>query len=126
MKKKLNAGGVAMLVDLDACTGCYGCEAACRETHRYGYVQEYFAERNMNLAYYNDQFDLHCGDTVYVDGKLRQYHLVAPVLDKCAACIAEDPNPLCMTGCPAAALIVGQFEDVVKEAAERHCAIFTA
>ena len=59
-------------------------------------------------------------------GKLRQYHLVAPVLDKCAACITEDPNPLCMTGCPAAALIVGQFEDVVKEAAERHCAIFTA
>ena len=33
-------------------------------------VQVYFAERNMNLAYYNDQFDLHCGDTVYVDGKL--------------------------------------------------------
>ena len=29
-------------------------------------VQVYFAERNMNLAYYNDQFDLHCGDTVYV------------------------------------------------------------
>lgn len=33
-------------------------------------VQVYFAERNMNLAYYNDKFDLHCGDIVYVDGKL--------------------------------------------------------
>ena len=33
-------------------------------------------------------------DPFYVDGKLRQYHLVAPVLDKCAACITEDPNPL--------------------------------
>lgn len=33
-------------------------------------VQVYFAGRNMTLAYYNDQFDLHCGDMVYVDGKL--------------------------------------------------------
>ncbi len=24
----------------------------------------------MTLAYYNDRFDLHCGDLVYVDGKL--------------------------------------------------------
>ena len=33
-------------------------------------VQVYFAGRNMTLSYYNDQFDLHCGDIVYVDGKL--------------------------------------------------------
>ncbi len=33
-------------------------------------VQVYFARRNMTLAYYNDQFDLHRGDLVYVDGKL--------------------------------------------------------
>lgn len=33
-------------------------------------VQVYFAERNMTLAYYNDRFDLHRGDMVYVDGKL--------------------------------------------------------
>lgn len=33
-------------------------------------VQVYFPKRNMKLAYYNDQFDLHCGDFVYVDGKL--------------------------------------------------------
>ena len=33
-------------------------------------VQIYFADRHMNLAYYNDQFDLHRGDMVYVDGKL--------------------------------------------------------
>lgn len=33
-------------------------------------VQVYFAGRNMTLAYYNDQFDLHPGDMVYVDGKL--------------------------------------------------------
>ncbi|MBQ9857725.1 MAG: hypothetical protein IJO77_01855 [Oscillospiraceae bacterium] len=33
-------------------------------------VQVYFAGRNMSLAYYNDSFDLHPGDLVYVDGKL--------------------------------------------------------
>lgn len=33
-------------------------------------VQVYFSQRNMNLAYYNDRFDLHRGDTVYVEGKL--------------------------------------------------------
>lgn len=33
-------------------------------------VQVHFPDRNLTLAYYNDQFDLHRGDWVYVDGKL--------------------------------------------------------
>lgn len=33
-------------------------------------VQVYFADRNTTLAYYNDRFELHRGDMVYVDGKL--------------------------------------------------------
>ena len=33
-------------------------------------VRVQFPQRNMTLAYYNDRFDLHCGDLVYVDGKL--------------------------------------------------------
>jgi len=33
-------------------------------------VQIHFAERHTTLAYYNDRFDLHRGDMVYVDGKL--------------------------------------------------------
>ena len=33
-------------------------------------VQVYFPARGMNLAYYNDRFDLHVGDIVFVDGKL--------------------------------------------------------
>lgn len=33
-------------------------------------VQVYFSGRHMTLAYFNDQFDLHIGDMVYVDGKL--------------------------------------------------------
>jgi len=33
-------------------------------------VQVAFPGRGQPLAYYNDRFDLHCGDIVYVDGKL--------------------------------------------------------
>ncbi len=33
-------------------------------------VDIYFPQRNMTLTYYNDRFDLHKGDIVYVDGKL--------------------------------------------------------
>ena len=33
-------------------------------------VQVYFEAKNTTLAYYNDRFDLHCGDMVYVEGKL--------------------------------------------------------
>lgn len=33
-------------------------------------VRVHFPQRNMTLAYYNDRFDLHRGDLVYVDGKL--------------------------------------------------------
>lgn len=33
-------------------------------------VRVYFAERGLTLSYYNDRFDLHRGDMVYVEGKL--------------------------------------------------------
>ncbi len=112
MKKHIDSQGLAMMLDLDACTGCFGCEAACRETHRYGYEEDWMRVIRR--------------DPFYVDGKLRQYHLVAPVLDKCAACYANDPNPLCVSTCCAAALAVGPLDEVVKQAAGRHCAIFTA
>lgn len=39
-------------------------------TPRKSVVQVYFADRHTTLSYYNDQFDLRCGDLVYVDGKL--------------------------------------------------------
>ncbi len=33
-------------------------------------IQVYFPDRNRSYAYYNDKFDLHIGDIVYVEGKL--------------------------------------------------------
>lgn len=40
-------------------------------TPRKSGVQVYFPDRHNTLAYYNDRFDLHRGDMVYVDGKLK-------------------------------------------------------
>ena len=36
-------------------------------------VKVFFPHRNMTLSYFNDSFDLHEGDIVYVDGKLEGY-----------------------------------------------------
>ena len=46
------------------------CAAQRTIVPRKSVVQVSFPSRNMTLAYYNDMFDLHCGDLVYVDGKL--------------------------------------------------------
>ena len=47
-----------------------GCAPQQNAAPRKSVVQVHFAERNMTLAYFNDRFDLHRGDQVYVDGKL--------------------------------------------------------
>ena len=39
-------------------------------TPRKSVVRVHFPARNMNLSYYNDAFDLKCGDIVFVEGKL--------------------------------------------------------
>lgn len=109
---RVDGKGIALLLDLDDCTGCFSCEAACRETHRYPYDEDWMrCERR---------------EPFLVDGALRQYHLVAPVLDKCAACYEANPNPLCVSGCPTRALKIGSLAEMAKEAEGRHCSIFTA
>lgn len=45
-------------------------DVAEKHEPRRSVVRVQFPQRNMTLAYYNDRFDLHCGDLVYVDGKL--------------------------------------------------------
>ena len=45
-------------------------EAEVKATPRKSVVEVHFPARNMTLPYYNDQFDLHRGDLVFVDGKL--------------------------------------------------------
>ncbi len=109
---RIDGGGIALLLDLDDCIGCFGCEAACRETCRY--------------PYHEDWMKVVRREPVVVDGELRQYHLVAPVLDKCRVCYEADPNPLCVTGCAAQALKIGPLAEIVPQAEGRHCAIFTA
>lgn len=42
----------------------------CDKKPKKSVVRVYFPVRNMTLSYYNDLFDLHKGDIVYVEGKL--------------------------------------------------------
>lgn len=42
-------------------------------TARKSIVQVFFPDREITLAYYNDLFDLHCGDIVFVEGKLEGF-----------------------------------------------------
>ncbi len=42
----------------------------CHSTPVKSVVQVHFPRKNRTLGYYNDSFDLHRGDLVYVDGKL--------------------------------------------------------
>lgn len=110
--KRVEGNGIAILVDLDDCMGCFGCEVACRETNRYGYEEDWM--RTIRR------------DPYYVDGKLRQHHLVFPILDKCSACYAQNDNPLCVSGCTTKALHIGTLPEMVAEAEGRHCCIYTA
>ena len=42
----------------------------CINNARKSVVDVFFPDRHLTCAYYNDMFDLKCGDIVYVDGKL--------------------------------------------------------
>ncbi len=112
MQKRVDSEGLTMLHDRDNCTGCFGCEAACRETHRYSYDEDWMMTVRRK--------------PILVDGKLRQYHTVAPVLDKCAECVRSNPVPLCVSGCSAGALFIGTLEEMIRESHGRHCTLFTA
>ena len=46
------------------------CSICPAVTPRKSVVRVHFPARNMNLSYYNDAFDLKCGDIVFVEGKL--------------------------------------------------------
>lgn len=90
---------VGMLLNQDRCIGCFSCQAACRDVNRYSYDEQWM--RVVRL------------DPYYVDGKLRQYHLVAPSLDKCALCYEKDNSPLCTRVCAGKALFVGPVESLL-------------
>ena len=47
-----------------------GCSICPAVTPRKSVVRVHFPARNMDLSYYNDAFDLKCGDIVFVEGKL--------------------------------------------------------
>ncbi|MEQ3362671.1 hypothetical protein [Raoultibacter massiliensis] len=90
---------IAMLLNIDRCTGCFACQTACRSNNGFSYKEKWM--------------EVVRRDPGYVDGKLRLYHLVAPTIDKCVECYEKDPNPLCSKLCTTGALHVGPVENLM-------------
>ena len=51
-------------------TLCRCCEGVQKVAARKSVVKVRFPSKNLTLSYYNDEFDLHVGDLVFVEGKL--------------------------------------------------------
>lgn len=91
---------VGMLLDIERCTGCYGCQSACRETNDVPFEERYLEVIRRK--------------PVFVNGELRLYHLLAPELDKCAACVEKESPPLCVNVCMSSCLYVAPVKDLIK------------
>lgn len=91
---------IGMLVRTDNCIGCQACQVACREENGYGFDETWL--------------EMIRRKPTKVSGELRNYHLVAPALDKCAACLEKDHAPLCVSICPPRCLYVAK-EDTLRQ-----------
>ncbi len=90
---------VGMLLDAQRCTGCYSCQSACREA---------------NLVPFEEKWlEVVRRKPVIVDGELNLYHLLAPVLEKCAECVEHQTPPLCVRVCMASCLNVAPVEKLL-------------
>jgi Fe-S-cluster-containing dehydrogenase component len=90
---------VGMLLDAERCTGCYSCQSACRETNRVPFEEKWLEVIRRK--------------PVMVDGEPQLYHLLAPVLDKCAGCVERENPPLCERVCMASCLYVAPVEKLL-------------
>jgi Fe-S-cluster-containing dehydrogenase component len=92
--------GIGFLIRTDHCIGCQACQVACREENGFSYQ-----ERWLELIRRKPQ---------RVDGKLRNYHVAAPQLDKCGLCLEKDHQPLCSVVCPTRCLYIAKKDALLK------------
>ena len=106
--------GYGLLVNLDRCTGCMACEAACKVANKLppGVSWLHVIRNNPEE----------------VDGRLVMDHIPMPrSLKKCEECLdREGSPPLCAKVCMGKALIVDKVEGLVKVSQKRRSVLFTA
>jgi anaerobic dimethyl sulfoxide reductase subunit B (iron-sulfur subunit) len=90
---------VGMLLNAERCTGCYSCQSACRDANQVPYEEKWLEVVRRK--------------PVLVDGDLSLYHLLAPTLSKCAACVEKENPPLCVRVCMASCLYVAPVEKLL-------------
>jgi Fe-S-cluster-containing dehydrogenase component len=105
--------GYGLLVNLDRCTGCMACEAACKSVH--------------NLPAGVSWLHVIRNRPEEVDGKLVMDHIPMPrSLKKCEECVSKETPPLCAKVCMGKALRVDKVEQLLSITKKRRSVLFSS
>ena len=93
---------VGVLIDLDYCVGCYGCQSACNDYWHLPLGETYLKQYNAK--------------PVMVDGDLKMHMCPIPYnLDKCAECVENEEVAPCQAICISKSIYVGTLEELDKK-----------
>lgn len=105
----------ALLINYEFCSGCHGCEVACKVVH------------DLPTGQFGIKI-LQDGPRQLENGKWEYNYLPMPtsLCDGCKDRVAEGRLPKCVHHCQAGVMNFGPVEEMAKIAAEKaNCAIFT-
>lgn len=103
-----------LLINYDFCTGCHGCEVACKKEH--GYDLDQFG---IKLTQY--------GPVEYVPGKWDYIFVPVPtsLCNLCHKRVSEGKLPSCVKHCSAQVMSYGTVEELAAQVGDRDkCVIF--
>lgn len=107
--------GIAMLIDLDCCVGCFACQNACKLVNNLPHNVQWLKVTPRELR------------PEEVDGKLVMDRFPVPIsLKKCQECPdrIEETVPLCAKVCMGEAIYVGRPSEAIKRAEGKRVALF--
>lgn len=96
---------IGILIDLEYCVGCYGCQSACNDYNKLPlgetYLKQYNAKPHM------------------VDGELSMFMCPIPYnLDKCAECVEQEDVAACQAICISKSIYVDELDKLQEKAKE--------
>lgn len=103
-----------LLINYDFCTGCHGCEVACKKEHDLDSGQF-----GIKLTQYGPiEYEPEKWDYIYVP-------VPTSLCDLCEERVSAGKKPSCVKHCSAQVMSYGTVEELSKEVGDRRkCAIF--
>lgn len=96
---------VGILVDLEYCVGCYGCQSACNDYHHLPLGETYLKQCNLKPH--------------KVDGDLSMFMCPIPYrIEKCAECLEHEEVAPCQAICISKSLWVDEVDNLLAKARE--------